>query len=68
MPQCAKVLLACGRPESRAAAEGQLAEAERNEPGKFILACSAALCDQRGPPQARQLAGILLKNAIGAGI
>lgn len=62
-----QVLIACAHPDARKAAEAQLVEAERGDAAQFVLACAQVLRDPQGPPYARHLAGILLKNAVAAG-
>eukprot|EP00927_Polykrikos_kofoidii_P038686 TRINITY_DN33093_c0_g1_i1.p1 TRINITY_DN33093_c0_g1~~TRINITY_DN33093_c0_g1_i1.p1 ORF type:complete len:919 (-),score=145.84 TRINITY_DN33093_c0_g1_i1:149-2905(-) len=62
-----QALLACSQPETRRHAEEQLHHAERDDFPQFVLACGGVLRDRSGPPYARHLAGILLKNAVATG-
>ncbi|CAE7768666.1 KPNB1 [Symbiodinium sp. CCMP2456] len=50
--------------QAREAAEQQLLEHQQRDPAGFAASCAATMCDGSQPPQARQLAALLLKNTL----
>lgn len=61
------LLHACAAPPTRRAAEAQLANAEGQDAAQFMLLCAGVLRDRQLQVHARQLAGLLLKNAVCVG-
>jgi importin subunit beta-1 len=53
-------------PQARNAAEAQLQQAEQQNAGAYIAALSSELANSEKPAAIRQIAGILLKNAVDA--
>ncbi|CAD7965971.1 unnamed protein product [Amoebophrya sp. A25] len=64
--QLTEVLLACTRPEplARREAEGKLQSALQNHTEEYFKLLAEELADDSKPPEARQLAGLQLKNAL----
>lgn len=62
--QLTELLLACLQPQSRQQAEQQLEEALKNHSDQYFDAIVNELADEAKPEQARQLAGLQLKNAL----
>ena len=62
------ILVAAQSPDAgvRQAAEGQLTALRASNPPAFLYALAAELAAEAKPPEARQIAGLILKNALDA--
>lgn len=62
------ILVAAQSPDAsvRQAAEGQLTSLRASNPPAFLLSLASELAAEAKPAEARQIAGLILKNALDA--